>query len=111
MTSHLVGRPQVDDVIELLNTNDGVYAAACSLDYSRPPLYYDTFALRDSHGDEHLMQTWPYFRSTTSRHALFNMSPVPVKSCWNGMGRLIFPPPQHHSMLVVYLFLWFNSPA
>jgi hypothetical protein len=77
MTSHPVGCPQVDDVIELLNTNDGVYAAACSLDYSRPPLYYDTFALRDSHGDEHVM----------------HMSPVPVKSCWNGMGTLIFPSP------------------
>ncbi|GAQ05757.1 hypothetical protein ALT_3078 [Aspergillus lentulus] len=82
----------VDDVIELLDTNDGVYAAACSLDYSRPPLYYDTFALRDSHGDEHVMQRWPYFRSTTSRHALFNMSPVPVKSCWNGMVAMPIEP-------------------
>jgi hypothetical protein len=80
---------QVDDVVTLLDTNDGVYAAACSLDFSRPPLYYDTFALRDSHGDEHVMQTWPYFRSTVSRHALFNMAPVAVKSCWNGMGKLI----------------------
>ncbi|KAF7176377.1 hypothetical protein CNMCM7691_002506 [Aspergillus felis] len=83
---------QVDDVIELLHTNDGVYAAACSLDYSRPPLYYDTFALRDSHGDEHVMQTWPYFRSTESRHALYNMFPVPVKSCWNGMVAMPIEP-------------------
>ncbi|KAM0110225.1 hypothetical protein ACP6JB_004044 [Aspergillus fumigatus] len=82
----------VDDVIELLNTNEGVYAAACSIDYSRPPLYYDTFALRDSYGDEHVMQTWPYFRSTVSRHALFNMSPVPVKSCWNGMVAMPIEP-------------------
>ncbi|KAH1515128.1 hypothetical protein KXX29_000456 [Aspergillus fumigatus] len=82
----------VDDVIELLNTNEGVYAAACSIDYSRPPLYYDTFALRDSYGDEHVMQTWPYFRSTVSRHALFNMSPVPAKSCWNGMVAMPIEP-------------------
>ncbi|KAE8322889.1 cryptococcal mannosyltransferase 1-domain-containing protein [Aspergillus sergii] len=75
----------VDDVISLLNTNDGVYAAACSLDFSKPPRYYDTFALRDSNGDETLMQEWPYFRSATSRDALLAMSPAPVKSCWNGM--------------------------
>ncbi|PYH47077.1 glycosyltransferase family 69 protein [Aspergillus saccharolyticus JOP 1030-1] len=75
----------VDDVAVLLNTNDGVYGAVCSLDFSKPPLYYDTFALRDSQGDEHIMQTWPYFRSGASRRALINMEPVPVKSCWNGM--------------------------
>ncbi|KAE8371617.1 glycosyltransferase family 69 protein [Aspergillus bertholletiae] len=75
----------VDDVVSLLNTNDGVYAAACALDFSKPPHYYDTFALRDSNGDETLMQKWPYFRSATSRDALLAMSPVPVKSCWNGM--------------------------
>lgn len=76
----------MDDVIRLLDTNDGVYAAACSLDFSKPPLYYDTFALRDSNGDEHVMQKWPYFRSAASRNALLALSPVPVKSCWNGMG-------------------------
>ncbi|KAL4981549.1 cryptococcal mannosyltransferase 1-domain-containing protein [Aspergillus falconensis] len=51
----------VDDVLELLNTNDGVYSAACSLDFMRTPAFYDTFALRDSKGDGHIMQTWPYF--------------------------------------------------
>jgi hypothetical protein len=70
----------------LLNTNQGEYAAACSLDFSKPPRYYDTFALRDSDGHKHLMQTWPYFRSSKSRAAMKSMSPVPVKSCWNGMG-------------------------
>ncbi|PWY77384.1 putative polysaccharide export protein [Aspergillus heteromorphus CBS 117.55] len=75
----------VDDIIALLRTNDGVYSAACSLDFMRPPAYYDTFALRDSEGDGHLMPTWPYFRSTDSRNALLSMSPIPVKSCWNGI--------------------------
>lgn len=79
---------QVEDVISLLNTNDGVYAAACSMDFSKPPSYYDTFALRDSRGNEHTMETWPYFRSAMSRNALLAMSSVPVKSCWNGMGML-----------------------
>ncbi|RAL11779.1 glycosyltransferase family 69 protein [Aspergillus homomorphus CBS 101889] len=75
----------IDDVATLLQTNNGIYGAACSLDFSKPPLYYDTFALRDSLGDEHVMQTWPYFRSAASRNALMNMEPVPVRSCWNGM--------------------------
>ncbi|GKZ30943.1 hypothetical protein AbraIFM66950_010717 [Aspergillus brasiliensis] len=88
----------VDDVVSLLETNDGSYAAACSLDFSKPPIYYDTFALRDANGDEHVMQTWPYFRSEASRNALYSMSPVPVKSCWNGMVAMpvepfLFTPP------------------
>lgn len=75
----------VTDVIALLNTNNGNYAAACSLDFSKPPLYYDTFVLRDAEGHEHATQTWPYFRSSQSRSAMKLSQPVPVTSCWNGM--------------------------
>ena len=75
-----------EDVRNLLSTRDGEYAAACSLDFSRPPKFYDTFALRDSEGHEALMQTWPFFRSRSSRSAMKRNRPVPVKSCWNGMG-------------------------
>ncbi|KAG6263708.1 hypothetical protein E4U48_006555 [Claviceps purpurea] len=76
----------VQDVLDLMDTNGGDYGAACSLDFAKPPLYYDTFALRDIEGYEHVMQTWPYFNSRTSRHALVrNMDAVPVKSCWNGI--------------------------
>ncbi|OHW95670.1 polysaccharide export protein [Colletotrichum incanum] len=75
-----------DDVLALLDTNNGLYAAACSLDFSEPPYYYDTFALRDSAGQAHLMQTWPYFRSKESREAMEAFSDaVPVRSCWNGI--------------------------
>ncbi|EED19751.1 polysaccharide export protein (CAP59), putative [Talaromyces stipitatus ATCC 10500] len=74
-----------EDVLTLLDTNGGSYAAACSLDFSKPPQYYDTFALRDSQGHEPLMQTWPYFRSWESLDSLLSMSPIPVTSCWNGM--------------------------
>ncbi|CAI7581946.1 unnamed protein product [Penicillium viridicatum] len=74
-----------NDALELLHTNDGKYAASCALDFSKPPNYYDTFALRDSKGHEPIMQTWPYFSSAASRHAMKNMSPVPVTSCWNGI--------------------------
>lgn len=76
-----------EDVLRLLDTNGGEYAAACSLDFSKPPAFYDTFALRDASGHEAVMQTWPYFRSSISRHALERGLPVPVASCWNGMGK------------------------
>ena len=74
-----------EDVIELLNTRDGNYAAACSLDFAKPPAYYDTFALRDSEGDEAATSTFPYFRSKDSRSAIQRGMPVPVQSCWNGI--------------------------
>jgi hypothetical protein len=34
------------------------------------------------------MPTWPFFRETSSRYAMKNLLPVPVKSCWNGMGMI-----------------------
>ncbi|KAL8836052.1 MAG: hypothetical protein Q9170_003065 [Blastenia crenularia] len=76
---------QTHDIITLLSTRDGHYAAACSLDFSKPPHYYDTFALRDSNGDEAITSTYPYFRSSASRNALISGQPVPVQSCWNGV--------------------------
>jgi hypothetical protein len=79
------------DVLRLLDTNGGDYAAACSIDFRKPPEFYDTFALRDSSGHEALMQTWPYFRSYASRHAAEKLLPVPVAACWNGMGELASP--------------------
>ncbi|KAH8731166.1 cryptococcal mannosyltransferase 1-domain-containing protein [Phaeosphaeriaceae sp. PMI808] len=74
-----------NDVLRLLDTNSGDYAAACSLDFSRPPHLYDTFALRDIDGHEMLMQTWPYFRARESRQAMLTNAPTPVTSCWNGI--------------------------
>ncbi|KAF2815674.1 uncharacterized protein BDZ99DRAFT_541448 [Mytilinidion resinicola] len=74
-----------EDVVTLLSANAGEYAAACSLDFSKPPRYYDTFALRDISGARALTQTWPYFLSHTFRHALISNKPVPIQSCWNGM--------------------------
>ncbi|KAL8753005.1 MAG: hypothetical protein Q9199_005353 [Rusavskia elegans] len=73
------------DIVTLLSTRDGNYAAACSLDFSKPPHYYDTFALRDSNGDEAVTSTYPFFRSSASRNALISGQPVPVQSCWNGI--------------------------
>ncbi|KAK5117431.1 hypothetical protein LTR85_008816 [Meristemomyces frigidus] len=74
-----------DDVRTLLATRSGDYAAACALDFKRPPMFYDTFALRDAEGYEPLMETWPYFQSSQSREAVIHGRPIPVASCWNGM--------------------------
>ncbi|KAE8143492.1 cryptococcal mannosyltransferase 1-domain-containing protein [Aspergillus pseudotamarii] len=73
------------DIQRLLSTRGGNYAATCALDFSKPPNFYDTFALRDSEGHDMLMQSWPYFRSRASRQALKGSQPVPVTSCWNGV--------------------------
>ena len=72
--------------MKLLRTRHGDYAAACSLDFSRPPWYYDTFALRDSRGRKTITQTFPYFAPGPSREAMMSDEVVPVQSCWNGMG-------------------------
>ncbi|PSN65753.1 polysaccharide export protein [Corynespora cassiicola Philippines] len=74
-----------EDILTLLATNEGSYSAACSLDFSKPPTYYDTFALRDIGGSQPITQTWPYFLSSKSRKALLSNRPVPVQSCWNGV--------------------------
>ncbi|EEP81276.1 conserved hypothetical protein [Uncinocarpus reesii 1704] len=85
------------DVLNLLDTRGGDYAAACSLDFSKPPSYYDTFALRDSSGAKAVTPAWPYFLSSKSRHALMTSSPVPVKSCWNGIVAFEAAPFYHPS--------------
>lgn len=74
-----------NDVATLMSTNNGSFAAACSLDFSKPPAFYDTFALRDSEGGNKLKKTWPFFRSRRSRRALKAHQAVPVSSCWNGI--------------------------
>jgi hypothetical protein len=61
---------KIDDVTTLLAIRNGNYAAACALDFSDPPLYYDTFALRDIDGDPAITMEWPYFLSPTSCNAV-----------------------------------------
>lgn len=95
---------QVSDVLNLLKTNNGRYAAACSLDFSKPPYFYDTFALRDVHGHQCATQTWPYFRASKSRKAMMNAEPVPVSSCWNGIGMLFLTFPSVHLSFSVLPF-------
>ncbi|MCJ1307095.1 hypothetical protein MMC25_000741 [Agyrium rufum] len=80
----LITKKQTRDIMTLLETHGGSYAAACALDFMHSPNYYDTFALRDSEGYETVMSSFPYFRSRASRNAMMADRPVPVQSCWNG---------------------------
>lgn len=87
-----------DDILTLLHTRNGNYAAACTLDFELPPTFYDTFALRDSNGDPALMHTWPYFASSASRNAVLAGKPVPVQSCWNGIVAMSTSPFYNHTL-------------
>lgn len=74
-----------EDFLNLLHTNDGQYAAACSMDFKSYPSYYDTFALRDDEGMKTASYYWPWFMSSSSRASVLRAEPVRVESCWNGM--------------------------
>ena len=58
------------DIKNLIGTRNGNYGAACSIDFSTPPSFYDTFAMRDSEGHDALQQTWSSYRARGSRKAL-----------------------------------------
>ena len=73
------------DILTLLSTREGAYAAACALDFAHPPHYYDTFALRDGEGYEAVTSYWPYFRSRRNRAQMLQGREVEVRSCWNGV--------------------------
>ena len=111
----------VDDVWKLLATRNGSYGAACALDFKTAPYFYvrkedhfiiastrrmtgiltskqDTFAMRDSEGQEPLTLSWPFFRSRASRRALKANTPVPVTSCWNGMAVFDATPFYEHGL-------------
>ena len=78
---------QPEDALRLLHTNDGQYGAACGLDYFRPHLFYDTFAMRDIDGQAMISIFFPFFPQGKTRRQFLSRSPkVQVKSCWNGMG-------------------------
>ncbi|KAK7753256.1 hypothetical protein SLS62_004775 [Diatrype stigma] len=74
-----------EDIITLFNTRNGDYAAACSMDYKSPPLYYDTFALRDDLGLKTASLHWPWFQSPRARESAWRGEPIRVSSCWNGI--------------------------
>ena len=91
-------------MINLLNTRNGKYAAVCALDFLNPPWnrgdvktrglhppgMYDDFATRDLNGGVLGSHLYPYFSSRHSRTAIMSGHNVPVHSCWNGIGLLIY---------------------
>ncbi|OLN81110.1 Alpha-1,3-mannosyltransferase CMT1-like protein 2 [Colletotrichum chlorophyti] len=72
------------DIAALLDTRAGNYAAACAMDFTLYPYYYDTFALRDDQGLKTASWYWPWFHSARARALAAAMEPVLVQSCWNG---------------------------
>ncbi|KAL0936455.1 polysaccharide export protein [Colletotrichum truncatum] len=73
------------EVAMLLGTRGGDFAAACGMDFTLWPYYYDTFALRDDLGLKTASWYWPWFHSARARASAEAMRPVQVKSCWNGI--------------------------
>jgi Cryptococcal mannosyltransferase 1 len=65
------------------------YRAACSMDFSNPFKFYDTFASRDFEGYSMGLPIYPWFSSagkSQSRQDVFDQKDaVRVKSCWGGM--------------------------
>ncbi|KAL1928523.1 hypothetical protein VTP01DRAFT_2879 [Rhizomucor pusillus] len=74
---------RVEDAIELINTNQGDYDAACGMDFFGQ--FYDVFATREVDGGWVGSGDYPYFADEASRDLLVAGKPVPVYSCWNGM--------------------------
>ncbi|KAH8675458.1 polysaccharide export protein [Xylariales sp. PMI_506] len=73
------------DIQTLLDTRNGEYAAACSMDYKVAPTYYDTFALRDDLGLKTASLYWPWFQSPRAKASALRNEPILVTSCWNGI--------------------------
>lgn len=72
------------DAMRLLDTHDGEYAAACSVNVSPYARLYDTSALRDIAGRAPTSSFWPWFSSSV-------VSPpdaISVYSCWDGLVAL-----------------------
>jgi hypothetical protein len=73
------------DAIDVLDTRDGEYAAACSLDTGRGSRLQDTEALRDDQGRPPPSSFWPWFLSPAAVSAVRAGHPTRVYSCWNGI--------------------------
>ena len=87
----------------LLNTRNGSYSAACALDFMNPPWnyvsgraglhppgMYDDFATRDFNGGVLGSHLYPYFLSPKSKEAIMAREAIPVQSCWNGVGMVLY---------------------
>jgi hypothetical protein len=76
---------KAQDAIDVLNTRNGEYAAACSIDAGDAVRLQDTSALRDDKGQPPVSSFWPWFLSPTVLSAVKSGLPIRVYSCWNGL--------------------------
>ncbi|KAH8696083.1 cryptococcal mannosyltransferase 1-domain-containing protein [Talaromyces proteolyticus] len=84
----------IDAVQLLFSTNTGLdgrphYRAACAVDFGNLLKFYDSFAVRDSHGYPIGVPFFPWFTSaghaTSRRDVLDEKDAVRVRSCWGGI--------------------------
>jgi hypothetical protein len=80
----------VDALQLLFSTNEGDYRAACAVDFTRGPLFYDTFATRDydGYGAGHPVYPWfaPIGSAVSRNDVRRQMDAVRVRSCWGGIA-------------------------
>lgn len=80
----------VDALQLLFSTNEGDYRAACAVDFTHGPLFYDTFATRDYDGYRTGHPVYPWFAhigSAVSRDRVRQQTDtVRIRSCWGGMA-------------------------
>jgi hypothetical protein len=73
---------RIDDILELLRTNNGDFDMSCALDFYYE--FYDRWVTRDRYG-RLLSPDYPYFFDGASQQLVRGGEPVPVYSCWNGI--------------------------
>ena len=75
---------QADDVIRLVETENGKYDMVCALDFELLQ-FYDVWVTRDMTGMP-FSGWYPFVREPWSRSRMLAGEPFPVYSCWNGMA-------------------------
>ena len=80
----------IDTLQLLFSTNEGDYRAACAVDFTHGPIFYDSFATRDFDGYGIGQPLYPWFSpagSAISRNDVRRQTDaVRVRSCWGGMA-------------------------
>jgi Cryptococcal mannosyltransferase 1 len=79
------------DAIQLLfSTNGGKYRTACSIDFVRGVMFYDSFVVRDIEGYGMGLMFYPWFsvagNSLSRQDVRSETDAVRVRSCWGGMA-------------------------
>lgn len=90
------------DLVTLINTDQGNYDIACGTDYDGIGMY-DTWVLRDILG-QFTSSVYPIFTRSSDQAKWLRLEPVEVYSCWNGVVTFNHDIVYHHfnSQLVTH---------